>query len=312
MPALLVIVALLAVGFLVMWVRSNRALLAHQAEAAATQAMLATERNEARAEATTRTTERDETRARLKTRTSELEARTGELEAARAQITRLEAQRSQLSGAVRRQTGEIDELRSTVAEQEARIEAQSNEIGTLVLENNALEARAETAEAAVAAAEARNTGVVIGDELGTDDGHPATLWALELARSKRTWRTSVATNPFAEPTPFDETDDPVRLAVEVEAAALRENVGALVDLDWQIGPVTDPTRRHLIVRVAQELLEAAARNPEPLRLVVSGDPDVTLRLERRDGPADGPPVAITAATDVEIDLTEPVTVKSAP
>ena len=132
MPALLVIVALLAVGFLVMWVRSNRALLAHQAEAAATQAMLATERNEARAEATTRTTERDETRARLKTRTSELEARTGELEAARAQITRLEAQRSQLSGAVRRQTGEIDELRSTVAEQEARIEAQSNEIGTFV------------------------------------------------------------------------------------------------------------------------------------------------------------------------------------
>ncbi len=311
MPALLVTVALLAIGFLVMWVRSNRAFLAHQAEAAAAQATLTTERDDARADAATRTAERDAARAELATRTSELATRTAELEAARAQITRLEAQSSQLSGAVRRQTAEIDGLRSEVAEQEARIEAQSNEIGTLVLENNALEARAETAEAAVAAAEARNTGEVIGEELGSDDGHPATLWALELARSKRTWRTSVAANPFAEPTPFEETDDPVRLAVEVEAAALRENVGALVDIDWQIGPVTDPTRSHLIVRVAQELLEAAARNPEPLRLVVSGDPDVTLRLEPRDGADEGKPVTVTA-TDVELDLTEPVTVKAAP
>lgn len=302
MPALLVIVALLAVVFLVMWVRSNRAFLAHQAEAAATQATLTTERDEARAEAATRTTERDESRAQLAARTAELATRTTELETARSQITRLEAQSSQLSGAVRRQTVEIDELRAKVAEQAARIEAQSNEIGTLVLENNALEARAETAEAAVTAAEARNTGVVIGEELGsTDGGHPATLWALELARSKRTWRTSVAANPFAEPTPFEETDDPVRLAVEVEASALRENVGALVDIDWQIGPVTDPTRSHLIVRVAQELLEAAARNPEPLRLVVSGDPDVTLRLEPRDG----------GSADDE-STPEPVTVKAAP
>lgn len=302
MPALLVIVALLAGVFLAMWVRSNRAFLAHQAEAAATEATLTTERDEARGEAATRTTERDETRSELAARTAELKTRTSELEAAKAQITRLEAQSSQLSGAVRRQSGEIDELRAKVAEQEARIEAQSNEIGTLVLENNALEARAETAEAAVAAAEARNTGVVIGEELGTDDGQPATLWALELARSKRTWRTSVAANPFAEPTPFDETDDPVRLAVEVEAAALRENVGALVDIDWQIGPVDDPTRSHLIVRVAQELLEAAARNPEPLRLVVSGDPDVTLRLEPRDG----------GGSADDRSTPEPVTVKAAP
>ncbi len=310
MPALLVIVALLAVGFLVMWVRSNRAFLAHQAQAAATQETLTTERDDARAEAATRTTERDEARTQLAARSAELDTRTSELEGARAQITRLEAQSSQLSGAVRRQASEIDELRSQVAGQAARIEAQSNEIGTLVLENNALEARAETAEAAVAAAEARNAGVVIGEELGTDEGLPATLWSLELARSKRTWRTSVAANPFAEPTPFEETEDPVRLAVEVEAAALRENVGALVDIDWQIGPVTDPTRSHLIVRVAQELLEAAARNPEPLRLVVSGDPDVTLRLEPRDGAPgaapDGKPV------DAELNLAEPVTVKAAP
>ncbi len=310
MPALLVIVALLAVGFLVMWVRSNRAFLAHQDDAATIQETLTTERDDARAEADTRTTERDDARTQLAARSAELDTRTSELEGARAQITRLEAQSSQLSGAVRRQAGEIDELRSTKADQAARIEAQSNEIGTLVLENNALEARAETAEAAVAAAEARNTGVVIGDELGTDDGHPATLWSLELARSKRTWRTSVAANPFAEPTPFEETDDPVRLAVEVEASALRENVGALVDIDWQIAPVTDPTRSHLIVRVAQELLEAAARNPEPLRLVVSGDPDVTLRLEPRDGAPGASPEGTAAGG--ELNLAEPVTVKAAP
>ena len=36
---------------------------------------------------------------------------------------------------------------------------------------------------------------------------------------------------------------------------------------------------HLVVRVAQELLEAAARSPEPSTLVVTGDEEIHLRLE---------------------------------
>jgi hypothetical protein len=277
MPVVLVIVAVLAVGFLVMWIQAYRSGMAYRAEADATAAGLTTERDHARVESATRATQRDEARALAETREAELEA-------SRAKVTRLEAQSSQLSGAVRRLTGDVDEARAAAAARAAEIEAQAAEIGALVLENNALEARAETAEAAVIAAEARDTGVMIGDVLGVGEVDASTLWSLELARSKRTWRTSVAPNPFADPTPFDETDDPARLAVEIEAAALRENVGAYITINWDAAPVADATRRHLVVRVAQELLEAAARNPEPLRLVVTGDQVVTLRLQARDDP----------------------------
>ncbi len=99
-------------------------------------------------------------------------------------------------------------------------------------------------------------------------GQAETLWQLELGRSERTWRHSVATLPDAD-SPFMATDNPLRLAVEIEAAALREEVGAFISVRWDAGKVEDPARSHLILRVAQELLAEASRDPEPLELVAT-------------------------------------------
>lgn len=279
MPILLAIVVLLALGFLTMWILANRSATTYRAQSEAQARELTGERDQLAIERDRLTTERNQLTADRDRLTGLNETQAGEIEQGKARITKLESQSTQLSGVVRRLTGEIDQLKSTSAEQASQLESQAKEIAGLLSENNALEARAETAEAEVAAAEARNAGVVIGDVVDAESGQPATLWSLELARSERTWRTSVAANPYASPTPLETTDDPVRTAVEIEASALRENVGAFISIDWQAGPVPDPSRAHLIVRIAQELLEAAARNPEPLRLVVTGDDEVTLRLE---------------------------------
>jgi hypothetical protein len=112
----------------------------------------------------------------------------------------------------------------------------------------------------------------------------AVLWALELARSERTWRHSVAPLPLSE-SPFPEADDPLRLAVEVEAAALREEVGAPLEVRWS-AEVTDPTRSLVVLRLAQELLAGAARAGEAAVLDVGGtDPEVVLHLAPADDEA---------------------------
>lgn len=115
---------------------------------------------------------------------------------------------------------------------------------------------------------------------GTVD--PQTLWDLEVSRAERRWRHSVATNPESDENPFEGVDDQLRLAVEIEAAALREEVGAFITIDWQAGPIADPARRHLVLRVAQEVLASAAREPEASQLVISGDSDVKIKLVPAD------------------------------
>lgn len=201
-----------------------------------------------------------------------------ELAAAQREKEHLSEHANQAAGEVRRLGGELDKARDVGEQQASRLERQADEIGALVTDNSALQARVQAAETAAAAVIARDSGIVIG-ELDDIGSQPETLWNLEVSRSERTWRNSVAINPAADRSPFEETDDPLRLAVEIEAAALRENVGAFITIDWRAEPVADAARRHLIVRVAQELLEAAARSPEPSRLVAFGDDEVTLRLE---------------------------------
>ena len=201
---------------------------------------------------------------------------------------------------VRRLGDQLDKARAAGQEQAARLDSQSEEIGVLVADNKALQTKVQAAETAAAAVIARDTGVVIGQEL-VGSAQTETLWDLELARSERTWRTSVATNPDVDQSPFEHTDDPVRLAVEIEAGALRENVGASVAIDWEAVPITDPARAHLVVRVAQELLEAAARSPEPSRLVVRGDEELVLTLEAAE---DGDEVINIIPPRITSDLVE--------
>ncbi len=107
------------------------------------------------------------------------------------------------------------------------------------------------------------------------------LWSLELGRSRRTWRQSVAPVPPPPHSPFDGTDDPLPIVVETEASALREEVGAVVDVDWD-GVVEGTPRRLLVLRVAQELLAEAARDRRAATLRVSGPSPVRLTLSATD------------------------------
>jgi hypothetical protein len=98
------------------------------------------------------------------------------------------------------------------------------------------------------------------------------LWSLERSRTERTWRQSVSLDP-AEPGPFAGGGDPARVAVEVEAAAVREDVGSVIEVDWQIEGTVDAGAGLLLVRSAQELLARASRTVEEGVLVIARDGD---------------------------------------
>ena len=178
-------------------------------------------------------------------------------------------------------TTDLRKCNEMVSEQKARLEMQLGQVADLITERSSLQSRLAESEAARAAAAARNVGFVIDESLAGDDARAAALWDLELLRSERTWRTSVAPNPAAEHSPFEDTEDPIRLAAEIEASALRENVGSSVGVVWGVPPIGDPGRSHLVLRVAQELLEAAARSSEPFQLnvVEVADDDVSGEVE---------------------------------
>ncbi|MEM7341924.1 MAG: hypothetical protein AAF467_24985 [Actinomycetota bacterium] len=257
----LIVAALAAVAFLVLWIMGRQSAAAAQAEADEREKALSSQVRDL----TGRADGLDRDLSTLTSTHENLQADHAQITAARAEVT---ADRDRL-------TSELAATEATVEEQAGRLESQSEQI-------EILRARVEEAEKKAAAVLARDTGVVIGDQHAVDtEGSPSTLWDLELARSERTWRTSVAINPARDESPFTDAADPVRLAVEIEASALRENVGAAVVVDWAASPVEDPARAHLVVRVAQELLEAAARNHEPTRLVArdTDDSEVNLRLE---------------------------------
>jgi hypothetical protein len=103
------------------------------------------------------------------------------------------------------------------------------------------------------------------------------LWALE-----RTWRQSVSLDPTG-PGPFADGGEPARVAVEVEAAAVREEVGSVIEVDWQVEGLIPPGDGLLLVRSAQELLARGSRTVEDGVLVVARDgDDLVLSLLGRD------------------------------
>ncbi|MCD9622674.1 hypothetical protein [Rhabdothermincola salaria] len=241
----------------------------------------------------------------------QLEEQLGASDAARtAAESDLAAARGELDEAHRdleRLRSELDESRTTAAAADAaRIEAeeQLTEAGH---DLQTAEQRVSEAEERVSVAEARLvelmleradaptlTDVVDGDETpargeparsGADEGFdggpgPDTLWALELARTRRTWHTSVSADPTAET--FDDGGDPLRAAIDVDVAALREEAGVDVAVDWELDRVLEGAAALAVLRSTQELLAAATRMADDARLTV-----------RRD------------ATDVVIDVTEP-------
>ncbi|MGF1597525.1 MAG: hypothetical protein ACFCVK_11450 [Acidimicrobiales bacterium] len=281
----LIVTGVVAVAFAAMFLLTKGSAGEFRAQAEARESALIAERDQLRASLAERDREVESTRSDLTAAGNETVVLKGELTTSANEIRRLGSQIIERDATIATRAADVAERDERLAGRareiaalNADIAALNGDIDGLRSQLEAAERRAGDAEAALAAA--REAGIVIGDTV--DAGHPAALWDLEVARSERTWRTSVALDPSAD-SPFETTDDPVRLAVEIEAAALRENVGSAIVVDWEAAAVADPGRRHLIVRVAQELLETAARSPEPARLVASGDEEITLRLVSGEG-----------------------------
>ncbi|MGY6501919.1 MAG: hypothetical protein ACXIVQ_13640 [Acidimicrobiales bacterium] len=176
----------------------------------------------------------------------------------------------------------------------AEIERLVGELATSVERADAAEHRAHQAESRAEAAEteagASEAALTAAREatVSADKERAAvaeSLWALELARSERTWRHSVSIAPGA-PSPFADADDPLRLAVEIEAAALHEDVGATLAVEWHVS-VESPSRRLLVLRTAQELLALAAREDAEITLRATGgtDDEVVFSLTPDDDAA---------------------------
>jgi hypothetical protein len=137
----------------------------------------------------------------------------------------------------------------------------------------------DEAAAARRAADEANEALLAARSSGHD---AAALWALELARSERRWRQSVAPG-IDVPSPFADTDDALHLAVDVEAAALREEVGTRIEVEWAAPAGLSADQSVVVLRLAQELLASAAKPAETLDLRVSADgPDVVVSLRALD------------------------------
>lgn len=97
---------------------------------------------------------------------------------------------------------------------------------------------------------------------------PASLWALEIARAERRWREAVSPGPDAR-SPLDDADDPVRAVVAIEVAAVHEETGTTIHLDWQLPVGLGPAAALAAVRAAQEVLASGAKAAETATLTVA-------------------------------------------
>lgn len=189
-------------------------------------------------------------------------------------------------------------LETTVTGVRAELEAASSRAGEAErtaadLEASLAEARAATEAAEAAAVEVREQ--LAAAETERDDARsalgqagwgggpgPDTLWTLELARTQRTWRTSVAADPTSDA--FEERPDALRAAIEIDLAAIREEAGVEVAVDWELVDRLEPLAALAVLRSAQELVAAATRMADDARLVVEpADADVVVRVAEPDG-----------------------------
>jgi DNA repair exonuclease SbcCD ATPase subunit len=132
------------------------------------------------------------------------------------------------------------------------------------------------------------------ENAGEGGGDAGALWALEIARSERRWQASVAPG-MDLPSPFEQTDDALKLAVEVEASALREEVGTRIDVAWSLDADLPDQASLLVLRLAQELLADAASRAETLELRVGLEDDsagVAVALRALDEEGSVVPVAL--------------------
>ena len=182
------------------------------------------------------------------------------------------------------------EQRATVAEDERA--AAAADLDEVRRERDEADRRAVEATTRAEAAEARSVGA-----------DADLLWALELLRSERTWRHSVAPGPDT-PSVFADGVEPLRAALQIDLDAAREEVGVEVELDADTLTGLTPAGALVALRIAQELLAPAVRNGELATVQVRRDGrDLVVAvhsLDQDDEPVALGPLGIPASTDIEV------------
>ena len=301
MEVVAAVLALVALVLLVLLIITRRSAVSAAAQAGAKQKSLesdlaAAQRDRARAESSAETARQEADIA--------VERARSELDAAITTTAATEARASEAAKQAKELRDKVDSLErygveltsDLAATQEGRNAAQAaladahQQLESERAAAETLQAALATATAAVDAPEVDATdGGATGGEARRVDGRaidPELLWSLEMTRSERTWRHSVAVDPDG-PSPFPDALDPLKMAVEVEAAAMREEVGAFITVQWDAEAVADPIRRLLVLRIANELLAAASREPQPFLMSARGSDDVVIELrssEEGDSP----------------------------
>lgn len=233
----------------------------------------------------------------------------------RGEVAALRLERDALQSTRDTVEADLEALRARHSDTERDLADRGEQLESERLRLNAAKARAETAEKALRDAQtrldeatAKSASVAsaleeVRAELAAateqlestvDAGDASALWALEIARSERRWQLSVSPG-MDMPSPFDDTDDPLRLAVEVEASALREEVGTRIDVAWALSTPLPDQASLLVLRLAQELLADAAARAETLELRVGLEDEssgVALALRALDEEGSVVPVAL--------------------
>ena len=191
---------------------------------------------------------------------------------------------------------ERERVRQEADHQRTRADAAEAERADLASRVATLEAEIMTATEAKVAADVRADALAVaadaGDGLsvGQVAASPEALWRLELARSERLWRNSVAVVPD-EPSPIATADDPLRAALDVELAAAREESGVEVDLEIDLPQRLGPPEALAVLRAAQELLPVAVRAGHATTLwVAAAGEDIIIEVSSLDD--DGTPIEV--------------------
>ncbi len=152
-----------------------------------------------------------------------------------------------------------------------------------------------TTTSLTAALRSRNEATAAIEQLREAQHHGAdttALWVLELQRVERRWHASVAPGiDLTSPLVGASVDDQPRVALEIVAAALREETGTRSTIDWQLTAPLPPATALLVVRTGDELMASAAPQAEAVRLAVSTSGEsVVLRVDAFD--SDDTPVTL--------------------
>ncbi len=140
--------------------------------------------------------------------------------------------------------------------------------------------------------------------VGAESSSAASLWAMERARSERTWRYSVSLGPDSVSV-FQSTDEPLLAALQVEVDAAREEVGTVVHLDAVVPSGMSDEASLLTLRVAQEVLAPVVRQGEQATLHVRADgADILITVTLLD--ADEQPVTLDSFEILSSASIEPI------